>query len=552
MNHLVQRKAALCFLLLLMIVFCGSVCAAKAQEKSDPHEDASSQTDTSRFLVAIEDEPDTVDFQCTSIHYTVAQNVFNRLVETGNDANGLMEIQPSLASSWEVSEDGRTYTFHLRENVTFSNGSPLTASDVKYTFVRLLTHPESCNRDIADQIVGAQALESGKAEDLEGLKVLGDLDFSITLEQPFEAFLACLSMPGASILDEETTRQAGDLFGKTPEWTIGTGSFILWKWIPEERMLLTANQDCWQKAPRCEGLDLRFITDSREIRRMFENGEIDVLDLDEVGNAAEFFLHGDLYQDRLFHCQRIGITYIALNETIEPLNDVRVRKAMQLSLDRALLLAAVYGGRGTVENGIYPHGLYGFNPSLPGIPYDPETAQRLLEEAGYPDGFDLTVSVNSSSTRWELDVLRLAASMWGKIGIRAKIDVTRESEFMRLRKNGRLACYTALWTADYNDPDNFLYTFYGDRENTVFRSLCYSREDIMERVRLARTIVDPDERIREYQDLERIIVQEDAAWIPLYSRLRYYVTSERLEGIQASWNGSVKNMYREMSITAEE
>ena len=523
MNHLVQRKAALCFLLLLMIVFCGSVCAAKAQEKSDPHEDASSQTDTSRFLVAIEDEPDTVDFQCTSIYYTVAQNVFNRLVETGNDANGLMEIQPSLASSWEVSEDGRTYTFHLRENVTFSNGSPLTASDVKYTFVRLLTHPESCNRDIADQIVGAQALESGKAEDLEGLKVLGDLDFSITLEQPFEAFLACLSMPGASILDEETTRQAGDRFGKTPE-----------------------------KAPRCEGLDLRFITDSREIRRMFENGEIDVLDLDEVGNAAEFFLHGDLYQDRLFHCQRIGITYIALNETIEPLNDVRVRKAMQLSLDRALLLAAVYGGRGTVENGIYPHGLYGFNPSLPGIPYDPETAQRLLEEAGYPDGFDLTVSVNSSSTRWELAVLRLAASMWGKIGIRAKIDVTRESEFMRLRKNGRLACYTALWTADYNDPDNFLYTFYGDRENTVFRSLCYSREDIMERVRLARTIVDPDERIREYQDLERIIVQEDAAWIPLYSRLRYYVTSERLEGIQASWNGSVKNMYREMSITAEE
>ena len=552
MNHLVQRKAALCFLFLFMIVFCGSVCAAKAQEKSDPHEDASSQTDTSRFLVAIEDEPDTVDFQCTSIYYTVAQNVFNRLVETGNDANGLMEIQPSLASSWEVSEDGRTYTFHLRENVTFSNGSPLTASDVKYTFVRLLTHPESCNRDIADQIVGAQALESGKAEDLEGLKVLGDLDFSITLEQPFEAFLACLSMPGASILDEETTRQAGDRFGKTPEWTIGTGSFILWKWIPEERMLLTANQDCWQKAPRCEGLDLRFITDSREIRRMFENGEIDVLDLDEVGNAAEFFLHGDLYQDRLFHCQRIGITYIALNETIEPLNDVRVRKAMQLSLDRALLLAAVYGGRGTVENGIYPHGLYGFNPSLPGIPYDPETAQRLLEEAGYPDGFDLTVSVNSSSTRWELAVLRLAASMWGKIGIRAKIDVTRESEFMRLRKNGRLACYTALWTADYNDPDNFLYTFYGDRENTVFRSLCYSREDIMERVRLARTIVDPDERIREYQDLERIIVQEDAAWIPLYSRLRYYVTSERLEGIQASWNGSVKNMYREMSITAEE
>ena len=173
-------------------------------------------------------------------------------------------------------------------------------------------------------------------------------------------------------------------------------------------------------------------------------------------------------------------------------------------------------------------------------------------EAGYPEGFDLTVSVNSSSTRWEMSVLRLAASMWDKIGIRAHIDVINESEFMRQRKNGKLACYTALWTADFNDPDNFIYTFFGNRENTVFRSLCYSREDVMERVRLARAITDSEERIREYRSLENTIVQEDAAWIPLFSRLRYYVTSKRLQGIQSSWNGSVKNMYREMSIVEDD
>ena len=332
---------------------------------------------------------------------------------------------------------------------------------------------------------------------------------------------------------------------------MGTGSFILKKWTPGEGLILTANPGCWQGAPRCEGLDLRFITDSKEIRRMFERGEIDVLDLDEAGNAAEFFLHGDIYRDRLFSVPRIGITYIALNESVRPLDDVRVRKAMQLSLDRAMLLTAVYGGRGSVENGIYPHGLYGFNPDLPEIPFDPDAARELLAEAGYPEGFDLTVSVNSSSTRWELSVLRLAASMWEKIGIRTTIDVLDEGEFMRLRKSGQLACYTALWTADFNDPDNFVYTFFGDEENTRFRSLCYPREDVMERVRLARTIADPEERLAEYQELERIIVQEDAGWIPLYSRLRYYVTSERLEGIQASWNGSVKNKYREMSIVSQ-
>ena len=546
MSHTSWMKTAVCFLLILFSVSCAacasdiSKSAVSQQEVSDP--------DISHFLVAVEDEPDTVDFQCTSIHYTIAQNVFNRLVEMENDENGEMEILPSLARSWEISEDGRKYTFHLQENVTFSNGSPLTASDVQYTFTRMLTHPDACNQDIVDIITGAEALEKGETDTLAGFEILSDLDFSITLDEPFEAFLACLSMPGASILDEKTTEEAGERFGKEPEWTIGTGSFILWKWNAGDGMLLTANQNCWMGAPRCKGLDLRFITDAGLIRQMFEDGEIDVLDLDETGNAAEYFIHGSKYSDRLFKVQRIGITYIALNESIVPLDDVRVRKAMQLALDRSALLSAVYGDNGTIENGIFPHGLYGYNPDLPEIPYDPEEAAGLLAEAGYSDGFDLNISINSSSTRWELSVMELAASMWEKIGIRAKIDVIDESEFMSKRKSGELACYTAQWMTDFNDPDNFIYTFYGNEHNTVFRSLCYPREDIMLRIQNARTISDKEQRIKEYQALERIIVQEDAAWIPLYSRQRYYVTSERIEGVQASWNGSVKNKYREMTI----
>ena len=543
-----RRMRLLCLMLMAALAFMLAGCANGADTAAGAPAAEDAAPDLSDFLVAIEDEPDTVDFQCTSIHYTVAQNVFNRLVEMESDADGNMEIRPSLAERWEVSEDGRRYAFHLRGGVTFSNGAPLTASDVRYTFLRLLTHPNSCNRDIADGILGAKALMDGQTDALEGFEVLGDLDFAITLESPFEAFLACLSMPGASILDQETTEAAGDRFGTDAAWTIGTGSFILWQWTPGEGLLLTANPNCWQGPPRCAGLDLRFITDSKEIRRMFDRGEIDVLDLDEVGNTAEYYIHGDIYQDRLFQVPRIGITYIALNETIAPLDDARVRRAMQLALNREMLLTAVYGGRGSVENGIFPHGLYGYNPELPEIPYDPEAARALLAEAGLPDGFDLTVSVNSSSTRWELSVLRLAASMWRKIGIRARIDVINESEFMRLRKSGRLACYTALWTADFNDPDNFIYTFFGTRENTTFRSLCYSRKDVMARVRQARAIADPEARLSEYRALERIIVQEDAAWIPLYSRQRSYVTSRRLKGIQSSWNGSVKNMYREMSV----
>ena len=213
-----------------------------------------------------------------------------------------------------------------------------------------------------------------------------------------------------------------------------------------------------------------------------------------------------------------------------------------------LLLDAAYGGNGYLENGIMPHGLYGFNPDLPEIPYDPEAAKALLAEAGYPDGFSLTFSVSSASTLGEMSLIRAAAAIWEEIGVHTTVELLDVGEFMRLRKRGELACYSATWTADYNDPDNFLYTFFGDAENARFRSLCYPREDIMRRVRDARTIADTGARIREYRELERIIVQEDAAWIPLFSRFYYYISSQRLEGIQASWNGSVKNKYREMSI----
>ena len=545
------KRAVICGLLLTLLLVNTSCGSNTAQNKSYIPS-SSVRYDVSHFLVAVEDEPDTIDFQCTSIHYTIAQNVFNRLVEMENDENGNMEILPSLAKSWEISEDGRYYTFHLQENVEFSNGKPFTASDVQFTFERLLTHPDSCNKDIVDIIYGADALENGETDHLEGFQVLSDLDFVIQIKQPFEAFLACLTMPGASILDEETTTVAGDLFGKDAKWTIGTGSFVLRKWTPGEGMLLTANQRCWMGPPKCEGLDLRFVNDAREIRRMFEVGEIDVLDLDEVGNSAEFFLRGSEYKDRIFSVPRIGIAYIALNESIAPLDDVRVRKALQLALDRPTLLSAVYGGRGNIENGIFPHGLYGFNPNLDEIPYDPEGAKKLLAEAGYEDGFDLTVSVNSASTRWELQVLQMAASMWEAVGVKAKVEVIDESDFMTNRKSGKLACYTAQWMADFNDPDNFIYTFYGNTNNTTFRSLCYPREDVMNRVQRARTIQDPEKRITEYQNLERIIVQEDAAWIPLFSRMRYYAISERLGGIQASWNGSVKNKYREMSIAYDD
>lgn len=551
MSIFLNRKKILYLIVSAAVMaLCFGYCAFGQTESlgSEGGESGSTSIDTTGYLVAIEDEPSTVDFQHTTIHYTIAQNVFNRLVEMESDVRGNAWILPSLASSWDISDDRLSYTFHLTEDVTFSNGEKLTSEDVCYTFTRLLSDPDSCNESIVDTIAGAAELEEGKTDQLKGFEIIDDHTFKITLEEPFEAFLACLSMPGASILDKETTEEAGDRFGMESEWTIGTGSFILERWVRGEGMLLRANEDCWQGPPACKGLDLRFVTDSEQIRMMFEDGELDILNLDDIGNSAEYFLHGDAYKDRLFKVPRISITYIALNESIEPLDDVRVRRALQLSLNRQVLLDAAYSGQGQVEHGIMPLGLYGYNPDLEEIPYDPEEAVRLLKEAGYEDGLELMISVSASSTLGEMSLIRAAVSMWDKVGIHVYTEVIKDNDFISRRRNGSLACYSATWSADYNDPDNFLYTFFGNEENTRFRSLCYPDQEIMDRVTDARKIADPDERISEYRKLEKIIAQEDAAWIPLFSRSVFYVASERVGKIIASWNGSVKNNYQKMSI----
>lgn len=534
-------------LILIMCLFVLPLSACSLV-KSGPGDALVSEAPGTDYIVVIEDEPETCDFQCTTIDYTVAINVFDRLVEMAPNAYGSISVTPSLAEYWSVSADGLTYRFHLRDGVKFSNGEALTSADVLYTFKRLLTHPDSHNSEIAELIEGADVLKSGRSHDLSGFRIINDLDFEINLTEPFQAFLPCLSMPGASIIDAASTILAGDRFGYDPEYTIGTGPYIFAEWNPGENMLFTVNPDCWSGPPKNDGIDMRFLSEAEEIRALYKNGKLDIMDLDDVGYYAEYFYRGDIYQENLFKVQRIATTYIALNENIKPLNDVNVRRAMQLALNRPLILDAVYSGRGLVVDGIYPNGLIGYDPDIPQIPYDVEEAKKLMAKAGYPDGFDLTVTMNATATEYDMNVMRIAAYMWEKLGIKTKITVLPTSEFLKQRGSGKLACYIATWTADYDDPYNFINTFFGTEENTRYRSINYYNTDVMDRIQKVKAVPNRNERFAEYQALERTVVQDDAAWIPLYSREHAYIKSDRVESMAAAWNGSVKTLYREVSL----
>lgn len=505
--------------------------------------------DTTNYLKIQDDNPDTVDPQATTEYYTVAMNIFDRLVEVKANGDGTSEIVPSLAKSWEISDDGLTYTFTLNEGVKFSNGADLTSSDVLYTIKRMLTYEKAVNDDIYDMIQGASDVAEGKTEELAGFKIIDDYNFSLTLEEPYGAFLACLTTPGASIFDEETTEQAGDQFGIDPAVTIGTGPFTFAAWEFNSELVLSANKDYWDGAPACEGLVLKVIPDEATARMMFENGELDILDMDNNASQLEYFLNNDAYQDQIVSGPRVGVYYICLNEKFTELSDARVRKALQYSIDRQAILDSLYAGKGQLENGIFPHGLIGYNADLPEIPYDVEQAKALLAEAGYPDGFEMELCYSSDAGQTTKDMLEIISAYWAEIGVTAKVTEVDEGSFYDMRAAGEIESYTSSWSADFNDPDNFIYSFFGNESNIERRGLGYSNTEAIARVAAARAIVNEDERIAEYQDLEKLIIQEDAAWVPLFSKEHLFVVNPAVSGFQVSWNGWSGNYYRNVSVT---
>ena len=505
--------------------------------------------DTTNYLKIQDDNPDTVDPQATTEYYTVAMNIFDRLVEVKANDDGTSEIVPSLAKSWEISDDGLTYTFTLNEGIKFSNGADLTSSDVLYTIKRMLTYEKAVNDDIYDMIEGAEDVAEGKTEELAGFKVIDDYNFSMTLAEPYGAFLACLTTPGASIFDEETTEQAGDQFGIDPAVTIGSGPFTFAAWEFNSELVLSANKDYWDGAPACEGLVLKVIPDEATARMMFENGELDILDMDNNSSQLEYFLNNDAYKDQIVSGPRVGIYYVCLNEKFTELSDARVRKALQYSIDRQAILDSLYAGEGQLENGIFPHGLIGYNADLPEIPYDVEQAKELLAEAGYPDGFEMELCYSSDAGQTTKDMLEIISAYWAEIGVTAKVTEVDEGSFYDMRAAGEIEAYTSNWSADFNDPDNFVYSFFGNEGNIERRGFGYSNTEAIARVAAARAIVDEDERIAEYQDLEKLIIQEDAAWVPLFSKQHLFVVNPAVSGFKVSWNGWSGNYYRNVSVS---
>ena len=526
---------AICSLSLLLGL---SACTAK---KSDINNETKIDTKMNEALssdnivrTAIKSDIQTIDMHKTSNNYMVPLNVFDRLVEV-EVKDGKSEIVPSLAKSWDISEDGKTYILHLMEGVKFHNGEDFKADDVVYSLNRIVTVQGAVNSSFVSQIEGFDELTNGVATELSGVKAIDDYTVEIKLKEPYAGFMASLAAAPVSILDEKTTTMAGDKFGIEPEFTVGTGPFKLKEWKLNEGIELVKNENYWKEAPKIDGVEIKVVPDTETQNIMYRNGELDILDLDYMVDYIPTYKQE--FKDNLVSVPRVGITYFTFNENIEPLNNVNIRKALSMAIDRQAIVDSMYNGTASIENGIFPKGLIGHNENIEAIEYNTEKAKEILAAEGYPNGFDMEIAIDSASSDTTKSVLEIISEQLSEIGVNASLKTYDESTWLATRKAGELGSFMSIWTADYNDPDNFIYTFFGTDENTKLRSLNYKDKEVIDRVAKARAIINEDERIKEYQALEKKIITEDRAWLPMYAKEHYFALGKNISNFTPNWAG---------------
>lgn len=529
---------ALAVFMLLALTACGASNNSPAPSTGDTAAPAPAVSSVEEGLLRAAALYDikTMDVAQTTDDYMVPMNIFDRLFEVEVQPDGSSEIIPSLVADYSVSEDGLTYSFTLREGVVFSNGSALTASDVKYSFERLLT-AGGVNDDIPLEVLGAEALKAGEVDSLEGFAVTDELNFSITLSKANAGFIAELTGPAMSIVDAETMAEVSD-FGMSCEDTIGSGPYKITEWVKNDHFTLEYNELYWGEEPSVKKAIVYIIPDPSTQNLMFQNGELDIIDLDYLDASVVASTYKITYADKMVSAPRVGLTYMALNANNEYLSDVNVRKAVQMAVDVDTIISGIFAGDAIKQNGIIPQGIWGFNENLERPAYDPAAAKQLLLDSGYTEGqvsFELAMDTSASSNL-QL-VYQMIQQMLKEAGMTVEIKSYDESSWLALRQSGEMDAFLATWTMDYNDPANIMYTFFGSPEKTAIRSLNYADTSIMERVAAASGITDDGERMAEYQALEEKIVSEDAAWVPLYANTHLFALGDRVDSFVPYWAG---------------
>ena len=431
-------------------------------------------------------------------------------------------IEPALARTWDVSDDGLRYTFHLRTGVRFSDGTVFRASHVARSFRRVLD-PATKAGSVWPlfPILGARDYAEGKGTTL-GVAVVDDSTVVITLDAPFAIFPKLLAMPIASIVPDS-------IVGNLSEAPVGTGPWRLVEWKHDDYLKFARNPEYFDGPPTIDTLVARIIPEPSTSVAEFESGTVDLLYVPEDQTKA--WEETDTRSARLTSAPSLRLWYIGVNTTRGPLKDVRVRRAIAAALDVPTLLSQLLAGRGRVAAGVIPPSLEGADTTRQSVPYDSVAARALLAEAGFPRGID--IELWSSQTPPFPRLAQSIQAYLGAAGIRVKL-VQRDAPSMRsAARAGQTDLVLKDWYADYADAENFLYPLLhtanrGAGGNVSF----FSNADFDRLVDASRVEKDAGKRAALYRQADSV-GYANMGMVPLFFYNDLYAVQPWVQGFDA-------------------
>lgn len=469
-----------------------------------------------------------------------AQIIFGGLTRFGPD----FQVLPDTAQSWTISHDGRLYTFHLRPDVRFADGTALTAGDIAFSLNRTLSpqFAQYSGAFILKNIAGAERLSSGRAKQATGIHVVNSHTLQIMLLSPDGSFLAKLATPAGYIVPPAAIRRNP---GGWAHRAFGTGPFMVSRWVNHTALLLAPNSYYWGGRLHITGIDMPLISEPLTAYKQYRAGGLDTVG--SVHFPTEVL--PDTRGRRDFHAvPRLETLYLTPNETRPPFNNMRVRQAFARALDKAAIARDVFNDFATPTDGMVPPGIRQYQTAR-ATSYNPDMARRLLAQAGFPGGRGLppiTIALDESAQNASL-ASELAEQWQRNLGVHVAIAPYPHRPYLSVLDRHAYQLAVIDWTADYPDPQNFLsqqLTTGSPNNNGGFSSAVFDRTVAQ------ADVMSPDNprRFQLYERAERLAMQQ-AATIPLVNQNAGILLRREVRGLSIAGGQLLAGNWTRVTIT---
>jgi peptide/nickel transport system substrate-binding protein len=434
----------------------------------------------------------------------VYQKVYQGLVVPDKD----FKIQPLLAKEWTVVND-TTWEFKLRDDVTFHDGAPFNAEAVKATFDRLL-----------DPNTGSPQRE--KFSMITEVKVVDEYTVQLSLAYPYAPLLSILASQEGSILSPKALAENPENLAQHP---VGTGPFVFEAWKSGQEISLKKNENYWGKKPNIDGVVFKVVPEDATRLAMIETGEAHINDQVPVTEIERIEASETM---GLYRTEGLAVEYVGFNTKKKPFDDVKVRKAISHAIEREAIIKGVYNNVGTLANVAMSPKVYGHSKEVKPYNYDLNEAKKLLKEAGYENGLELTLLTSDRKER--INMAEVIQSQLKGIGVNVKIQVMEYGAYIEMANNGEHDLFIGGWGNATGDGDYNQYNlFHSASQGPAGNHFYYSNPVVDQKIEAARKETDEAKRIKLYEEVMQMEIDE-AVYIPIRNYEHMAAHSKNVSG----------------------